>query len=95
MDSWQDSFDGGPARRKAATYAGQRKQRINADTHASSWIRSHDPNVGAAEGMKFSLLHQIWLLTEEFGMFGAKVSKRRVTYVKGQETGDGSMTQRM
>jgi hypothetical protein len=59
--------------------------RINADIPASSGIRTHDLSVRAPEGMKFNILHQIWLLTEEFGMFETKVSKRRKD--KEQETG--------
>jgi hypothetical protein len=37
------------ARRKAATYTGQHKHRINADIHAHSGIRTHDPSVRAEE----------------------------------------------
>jgi hypothetical protein len=33
VDSWQDSLDGWPARRKATTYTGQHKQRINVERH--------------------------------------------------------------
>jgi hypothetical protein len=33
IDSWYDSLDQWSARRKAATYTGQHKHRINADKH--------------------------------------------------------------
>jgi hypothetical protein len=39
----------GSARRKAATYTGQHKQRINVDIHEASGIRTHDPCVRARE----------------------------------------------
>jgi hypothetical protein len=35
--------------RKATTYTGQRKHRTNADIHASSGTRTHDPSVRAGE----------------------------------------------
>jgi hypothetical protein len=44
-------LDGGPARRKAATYTEDNKKELNAhtDIHALSGIRTHDPNVRASE----------------------------------------------
>jgi hypothetical protein len=42
LDEWS-------ARRKAATYTGQHKHRINANIRASSGIRTHDPSVQAGE----------------------------------------------
>jgi hypothetical protein len=39
------------ARRKAATYTGQHKHRINANIHSLSRIRTHDPNVRAGENI--------------------------------------------
>jgi hypothetical protein len=39
----------GSDRRKAATYRGQHKHRINANIHALSGIRTHHPSVGASE----------------------------------------------
>jgi hypothetical protein len=44
-----DSLDGGSVHRKRATYT-EHKHRINADTHALSGIRAHDPSVRADEG---------------------------------------------
>jgi hypothetical protein len=35
----------GSARRKAATYTGKHKHRINANIHISSGIQTHDPSV--------------------------------------------------
>ena len=40
------SFDGGSARRKAATYAQNKRTQTS---HALSGIRAHDPSVGASE----------------------------------------------
>jgi hypothetical protein len=48
-DSRYDSLDGGSARRKAATYTGQHKHRINANIHVSSGIRTHNSGVWASE----------------------------------------------
>jgi hypothetical protein len=48
-DSRQDSFDGGSARHKTATYTGQHKHRINTNIHALSGIRTHDPSVREGE----------------------------------------------
>jgi hypothetical protein len=46
IDRWLDSLAERKARRKAATYTGQHKQKKNpADIHASSGIRTHDPSV--------------------------------------------------
>jgi hypothetical protein len=42
-------LDGGSAQRKAATYTGQHKHRINADIHSLSAIRTHDRSVRASE----------------------------------------------
>jgi hypothetical protein len=39
------------ARRKAATYTGQHKHRINANIHACSGIRIHDPSVQVGENI--------------------------------------------
>jgi hypothetical protein len=44
IDSRYDSLGGGSARRKAANYTGQHKHRINANIHASSGIRTHNPS---------------------------------------------------
>jgi hypothetical protein len=49
IDIQYDSLDGGSARRKAATHTGQHKHRMNADIHASSGIRIHDPRIWAGE----------------------------------------------
>jgi hypothetical protein len=51
LHRWQNSLDGRSARRKAATYTGQHKDRINAhtDIHVLSGIRTHDPSVRASE----------------------------------------------
>jgi hypothetical protein len=55
IHSRYDSLDGGSARRKAATYTGQHKHRINAKTniYALSGIRTHDPSVRVGEGISF------------------------------------------
>jgi hypothetical protein len=45
------SLGGGSDRRKATTYTGQHKDRINADIHASNAIRIHDPSVWAGENI--------------------------------------------
>jgi hypothetical protein len=38
---------------RAATCTGQHKHRINADSHALSGIRTHDPNIRAGEDSSF------------------------------------------
>jgi hypothetical protein len=49
LESRYDSLDGGSARLKAATYTRQHKHRINANVHALSGRRTHDPSVRAGK----------------------------------------------
>jgi hypothetical protein len=42
-------LDGGSGRRKAAIYTVRHKHRINANIHALSGIRTHDPSVRVGE----------------------------------------------
>jgi hypothetical protein len=51
--------------RKAATYTGQHKSRRNADIHASSGIRIHDPNVWARED-SYIINTPLWLPSLQF-----------------------------
>jgi hypothetical protein len=42
IDSWQDSLDGGSARRKATAYIGQHKpEETQTYIHSSRWIQTH------------------------------------------------------
>jgi hypothetical protein len=63
LGSRYDSLDGGSARRKAATYTGQHKHRINAhtNTHASSGIWTLDPSVRASEDSSILRPRPLWL----------------------------------
>jgi hypothetical protein len=49
LDSRQDSLDGWSARRRAATYTGQHKHRLNANINTLNGIRTRDPSVRANE----------------------------------------------
>jgi hypothetical protein len=51
IHSRQNFFDGGSARRKAATYTqnNTNTEQTHTDIHASSGIRTHDPSVRASE----------------------------------------------
>jgi hypothetical protein len=49
IDSRYDSLDGGSACRKATTHTIQHRHGVNADIHASSGIRTHDPCVWAGD----------------------------------------------
>jgi hypothetical protein len=52
----------GAARRKAATYTGQHKQRTNADIHAPSGIRTQDPSA-----REFEAVHALDRAATEIG----------------------------
>jgi hypothetical protein len=49
IESRWESLDGWSTRRKAATYTGRHKRRVNGDIYASKGIWNHDPSVQARE----------------------------------------------
>jgi hypothetical protein len=58
-----ESLDGGSARRKAATYTGQHKHRINADRHPClSGFRTDAPSVPASTVIRVLFTYQLFIL---------------------------------